>query len=131
MHSSPSCSSSCSLSLPLCSTGRGSESLSTEEKQEVRNTNTASDPSVMASVLSFYLSYLLLLSLSVCVLVCVSVWSSYWRGGFAWDGSALQFNWHPVLMVSGLLLLYGNGEIKDKYIDSHSHFCFSLLLHNL
>ena len=87
----------------------------------------------MASVLSFYLSYLLLLSLSVCVLVCVCVWSSVWRGGFAWDGSALQFNWHPVLMVSGLLLLYGNGEIKEKYIDSHSHshFCFSLLLHSL
>ncbi|KAK1893346.1 Cytochrome b ascorbate-dependent protein 3 [Dissostichus eleginoides] len=65
----------------------------------------------MASVLSFYLSYLLLLSLSVCVLVCVCVWSSSWRGGFAWDGSALQFNWHPVLMVSGLLLLYGNGAV--------------------
>ncbi|KAF3850413.1 hypothetical protein F7725_012185 [Dissostichus mawsoni] len=47
----------------------------------------ASDPSVMASVLSFYLSYLLLLSLS-----------QQLAGGFAWDGSALQFNWHPVLM---------------------------------
>lgn len=118
MHSSPSgssgCSSSCSVSIPLSplsSNGRGSESVSAEEKREVRNPNTASDPSGMASVLSFYLSYLLLLSLSVCVLVCVSVWSSSWRGGFAWDGSALQFNWHPVLMVSGLLLLYGNGAV--------------------
>uniref|UniRef100_A0A4W6CEW0 Lysosomal membrane ascorbate-dependent ferrireductase CYB561A3 n=1 Tax=Lates calcarifer TaxID=8187 RepID=A0A4W6CEW0_LATCA len=32
---------------------------------------------------------------------------SQWRGGFSWDGSALQFNWHPVLMVSGLVVLYG------------------------
>ncbi|KAI4791789.1 hypothetical protein KUCAC02_033799 [Chaenocephalus aceratus] len=90
MHSSPSgssgCSSSCSVSIPLSplsSNGRGSESVSAEEKREVRNPNTASDPSGMA----------------------------YWRGGFAWDGSALQFNWHPVLMVSGLLLLYGNGAV--------------------
>ncbi|TKS78082.1 Cytochrome b ascorbate-dependent protein 3 [Collichthys lucidus] len=34
-----------------------------------------------------------------------------WRGGFAWDGSPKQFNWHPVLMVTGLIVLYGNGAV--------------------
>ncbi|XP_063752520.1 LOW QUALITY PROTEIN: lysosomal membrane ascorbate-dependent ferrireductase CYB561A3 [Eleginops maclovinus] len=116
MRPSPSCSSSCPppLSLPLSprrSPGCGSESSSAAQKQEVRDTNTASDPSVMAHMLSFYLSYLLLLTLSLSCVVCVCVWSSQWRGGFAWDGSPLQFNWHPVLMVTGLLVLYGNGAV--------------------
>uniref|UniRef100_A0A8D3D6H0 Lysosomal membrane ascorbate-dependent ferrireductase CYB561A3 n=1 Tax=Scophthalmus maximus TaxID=52904 RepID=A0A8D3D6H0_SCOMX len=34
-----------------------------------------------------------------------------WRGGFAWDGSELQFNWHPVLMVAGLVVVYGNAVL--------------------
>lgn len=42
----------------------------------------------------------------------VCLWSGTWRGGFAWDGSFLQFNWHPVLMVAGLVVLYGNGEVS-------------------
>ncbi|NXJ83439.1 CYAC3 protein, partial [Trogon melanurus] len=42
----------------------------------------------------------------VCV-VFVSAWCQYWRGGFALDGGAGTFNWHPVLMVTGLVVLYG------------------------
>ncbi|NXS62535.1 CYAC3 protein, partial [Brachypteracias leptosomus] len=37
----------------------------------------------------------------------VSAWCQYWRGGFSWDGSTQTFNWHPVLMVTGMLVLYG------------------------
>ncbi|NXL85677.1 CYAC3 protein, partial [Alectura lathami] len=43
-------------------------------------------------------------------LVCVAfvtAWCQRWRGGFAWDGSARMFNWHPVLMVTGMVVLYG------------------------
>ncbi|XP_074474778.1 lysosomal membrane ascorbate-dependent ferrireductase CYB561A3-like [Sebastes fasciatus] len=58
--------------------------------------------------LCFYVSYALCLCLGLLCLLFVSYWSSHWRGGFSWDGSALQFNWHPVLMVSGLVVLYGN-----------------------
>lgn len=58
----------------------------------------------------FYLFYFLCLCLSVACVVCVCVWNSQWRGGFAWDGSSREFNWHPVLMVTGLVVLYGNGE---------------------
>ncbi|XP_054057546.1 lysosomal membrane ascorbate-dependent ferrireductase CYB561A3 isoform X1 [Rissa tridactyla] len=42
----------------------------------------------------------------VCV-AFVSAWCQHWRGGFAWDGSAQMFNWHPVLMVTGMVVLYG------------------------
>uniref|UniRef100_A0A673J8F8 Lysosomal membrane ascorbate-dependent ferrireductase CYB561A3 n=1 Tax=Sinocyclocheilus rhinocerous TaxID=307959 RepID=A0A673J8F8_9TELE len=54
-------------------------------------------------VLSVWLGFL-------CVMF-VCLWSGIWRGGFAWDGSFLQFNWHPVLMVTSLVVLYGNAIV--------------------
>ncbi|KAJ8396971.1 hypothetical protein AAFF_G00012940 [Aldrovandia affinis] len=65
----------------------------------------------MGSMLLFYVSYLLCVCLGVLCLVFVSYWNSTWRGGFAWDGTARQFNWHPVLMVTGLVVLYGNAAV--------------------
>ncbi|XP_036383473.1 cytochrome b ascorbate-dependent protein 3 [Megalops cyprinoides] len=65
----------------------------------------------MRSMLLFYICYLLSLFLGILCVVFVSYWNSHWRGGFAWDGSALQFNWHPVLMVTGLVVLYGNAAV--------------------
>lgn len=50
-------------------------------------------------------------------ILCVGLtgfWSQYWHGGFAWDGSPQMFNWHPVLMVTGLLVLYGTGKWFSK-----------------
>ncbi|XP_018599532.1 lysosomal membrane ascorbate-dependent ferrireductase CYB561A3 isoform X1 [Scleropages formosus] len=67
--------------------------------------------SAMRSVLLFYLSYLLCLCLGIVCVVFVCYWNNTWRGGFAWDGTALQFNWHPVLMVTGLVVLYGNAAV--------------------
>ncbi|KAF6717600.1 Cytochrome b561 [Oryzias melastigma] len=34
----------------------------------------------------------------------------HYRGGFAWDGSAREFNLHPLCMVLGLVLLHGDGD---------------------
>ncbi|KAI1900772.1 hypothetical protein AGOR_G00053320 [Albula goreensis] len=65
----------------------------------------------MRSMLLFYTLYLLCLSLGLLCVVFVSYWNSTWRGGFAWDGTRLQFNWHPVLMVAGLVVLYGNAAV--------------------
>ncbi|NXG63111.1 CYAC3 protein, partial [Hemiprocne comata] len=48
--------------------------------------------------------------LSILGLLCmafVTAWCQHWRGGFSWDGSILTFNWHPVLMVAGLVVIYG------------------------
>ncbi|NWZ52639.1 CYAC3 protein, partial [Haliaeetus albicilla] len=42
----------------------------------------------------------------ICV-AFVSAWCQHWRGGFALDGSLQMFNWHPVLMVTGMVVLYG------------------------
>uniref|UniRef100_A0A671X6K5 Lysosomal membrane ascorbate-dependent ferrireductase CYB561A3 n=1 Tax=Sparus aurata TaxID=8175 RepID=A0A671X6K5_SPAAU len=57
------------------------------------------------------LTHVLGLCLGLLCLLFVTLWSAHWRGGFSWDGSALQFNWHPVLMVSGLLVLYGYAAV--------------------
>ncbi|KAK7896073.1 hypothetical protein WMY93_021398 [Mugilogobius chulae] len=59
----------------------------------------------------FYFLYGLCLCLSLLCALFVVSWGLYWRGGFAWDGSQLHFNWHPVLMVSGLVILYGNSAV--------------------
>lgn len=75
----------------------------------------------MPSIVSFYVCYLLCLGLSLACMVCVCLWNSRWRGGFAWDGSSLQFNWHPVLMVTGLIVLYGNGAVLYRIPLSWGH----------
>lgn len=60
----------------------------------------------------FYLLVLALSSLgSVCVLFTV-YWMWNWHGGFAWDGSTLMFNCHPVLMVAGMVVVYSAGECE-------------------
>ena len=38
-------------------------------------------------------------------------WGYTYYGGFAWDGTGKMFNWHPVLMIIGLVVLYGNGKL--------------------
>uniref|UniRef100_A0A665V1L9 Lysosomal membrane ascorbate-dependent ferrireductase CYB561A3 n=1 Tax=Echeneis naucrates TaxID=173247 RepID=A0A665V1L9_ECHNA len=65
----------------------------------------------MRPSLGFYVTYTLSLCLGLLCLLFVSCWSSLWRGGFSWTGSPLEFNWHPVLMVSGLVVLHGNAAL--------------------
>ena len=64
----------------------------------------------MRSSVPLYLCLLLCACLGVACVAGVCVWNSQWHGGFAWDDSGLKFNWHPVLMVSGLVVVYGFGE---------------------
>lgn len=47
--------------------------------------------------------------------VLTGVWMGHYRGGFAWDGSAQQFNVHPLCMVLGLVFLQGDGESSRKH----------------
>ena len=45
------------------------------------------------------------------MIVMVGVWLNKYLGGFAWDGSAKEFNLHPLCMVCGIIFLYGEGKI--------------------
>ncbi|XP_015979366.2 cytochrome b reductase 1 [Rousettus aegyptiacus] len=35
------------------------------------------------------------------------IWVLHYRGGLGWDGSSLEFNWHPVLVVTGFVFIQG------------------------
>ncbi|XP_047236625.1 lysosomal membrane ascorbate-dependent ferrireductase CYB561A3 isoform X3 [Girardinichthys multiradiatus] len=130
MHQSGTQSPSCTGSYPsasdcfplgsLSTAACGSETAPMPQKGEASTQGCVSvcqtqpqlaDPFKMRSTVNFYLCYLLCLALGLACVVCVCLWNSRWRGGFAWDGSALQFNWHPVLMVTGLVVLYGYGAV--------------------
>lgn len=37
------------------------------------------------------------------------VWVLHYREGLGWDGTALEFNWHPVLVVTGFVFIQGIG----------------------
>ncbi|KAG5196425.1 hypothetical protein MJG53_016805 [Ovis ammon polii x Ovis aries] len=66
----------------------------------------------------FYLSVLALCSLgSICILSTI-YWMRYWHGGFAWDGSILMFNWHPVLMVTSMVVLYSAASLVYRLPQS-------------
>ena len=52
----------------------------------------------------------------VTVLILAGYWTGHFLGGFAWDGSAQEFNLHPLLMILGLVFFYGDGKRK-KYIN--------------
>ncbi|XP_060762653.1 lysosomal membrane ascorbate-dependent ferrireductase CYB561A3 isoform X1 [Neoarius graeffei] len=90
----------------------------------------------MKATVSFYTAYLLCLVLSVVCVVLVISWNATYREGFSWDGKNTQFNWHPVLMVIGLVVLYGNAAvvyrvpltwIQDKLIWKIVHASLLLL----
>lgn len=40
-------------------------------------------------------------------IIFVLRWVIHFRGGFAWNGGAAEFNWHPVLIVIGFIFLQG------------------------
>lgn len=63
-----------------------------------------------------FLPYSILVgNLAILCLGLTIYWSQHWLGGFAWDGSRKMFNWHPVLMVTGMVILYGIGKRKNIY----------------
>ncbi|XP_022425740.1 cytochrome b ascorbate-dependent protein 3 isoform X2 [Delphinapterus leucas] len=48
------------------------------------------------------------------------IWVLHYREGLGWDGTALEFNWHPVLVVTGFVFIQG--------IASPRFFCLSASL---
>ncbi|EZA54976.1 cytochrome b561 isoform X2 [Ooceraea biroi] len=60
--------------------------------------------------------FTLLLSLTeacgAILIILVAVWTGYYRNGFSWRSNPqLEFNWHPLLMIIGLVFVYGNAML--------------------
>ncbi|XP_006141548.1 cytochrome b reductase 1 isoform X1 [Tupaia chinensis] len=39
--------------------------------------------------------------------ICTLVWVLHYREGLGWDGRGAEFNWHPVLLVTGFVFIQG------------------------
>lgn len=54
------------------------------------------------------------------IMVALSiVWTTKTLKGFAWDGSAKEFNLHPLCMVCGFILLYGEAALAFRVFSTH------------
>ncbi|XP_020782938.1 transmembrane ascorbate-dependent reductase CYB561 [Boleophthalmus pectinirostris] len=58
--------------------------------------------------------------LGLCAVVLTGVWMGRYRGGFAWDGSAQEFNMHPLCMVLGLVFLQGDAILVYRVFRNES-----------
>ncbi|EPY89640.1 cytochrome b ascorbate-dependent protein 3 [Camelus ferus] len=66
----------------------------------------------------FYLAVLALCSLGLMCILFTIYWMRYWHSGFAWDGTVLMFNCHPVLMVTGMVVLYSAASLVYRLPQS-------------
>ena len=61
--------------------------------------------------------YALAAGLSALLVVLLVTWALHFRNGFAWHSKpSREFNWHPFLMVSSLVVLYGHGMRDHLFI---------------
>ena len=55
--------------------------------------------------------------------VLAGIWTGHHLGGFSWQSNPnLEFNWHPLLMILGMIYLYGNGN---------NYFFYNQLFHRI
>lgn len=65
----------------------------------------------------------------VLLVILVLVWTTHYRNGFSWRSNPqLEFNWHPLLMVIGLVFLYANGTV---YLSTLQLSTYRLVAYNL
>eukprot|EP00117_Sycon_ciliatum_P041768 scpid75511/ scgid30495/ Cytochrome b561; Cytochrome b-561 len=46
-------------------------------------------------------------------------WAMYYAGGFAWDGSHKQFNWHPFCMCLAMATFFSNSIVAYRIFPFH------------
>ena len=59
----------------------------------------------------FIVSVIAIQILGGLAIVLTGVWMGEFLGGFAWDGSAKEFNFHPLFMVISLVFLSSEGKL--------------------
>ena len=64
-----------------------------------------------ASPVLFIVSVLAVQILGILALVLTGIWMNHYLGGFGWDGTGHEFDYHPLCMVISLVFLYSEGKI--------------------
>ncbi|ELU10148.1 hypothetical protein CAPTEDRAFT_167574 [Capitella teleta] len=68
-------------------------------------------------------------AIGLAAVVLTAVWMGHYHGGFAWqENPAVQFNYHPLFMVIGLVFLYSNSIISYR-VFRHQNKVYIKLLH--
>ena len=69
-----------------------------------------------ASPVLFVLSVGAIQILGIVAMVLTGIWMKHYLGGFAWDGSGQEFDYHPLCMVISLVFLYSEGKIFTCFL---------------
>lgn len=48
--------------------------------------------------------------LGILAMILTGIWMGKYGGGFAWDGTGHEFNYHPLCMVISMVFLYSEGK---------------------
>ena len=75
----------------------------------------------------FALSVTLLQCFGIAILVMVGVWMGHYRGGFAWNGTAKQFNYHPIFMILSMVFLNSQAMMAFRVFRNDSKSKVKLL----
>ena len=70
-----------------------------------------SDRESVGSPLVFIISVGAIQILGILAMVLTGIWMGKYLGGFAWDGSLQEFNYHPLCMIISMVFLYGEGKL--------------------
>ncbi|XP_047136275.1 lysosomal membrane ascorbate-dependent ferrireductase CYB561A3 [Hydra vulgaris] len=74
--------------------------------------------------------YVVLACLELVAILCfilVLYWTIHYFNGFAWDGTGKEFNLHPVLMVTGMVLFNGNAAIAYRFFRNQNKLKIKVL----
>lgn len=55
-------------------------------------------------------------AVGIVAIIFVLRWVLFYKEGLAWDGGLAEFNWHPVLVVTGFVFLQGTGEWNKRNV---------------
>lgn len=57
---------------------------------------------------TFRLLHTIVQLIGITIVILMASWISIYLGGVGLTTPSLEFNWHPLLMVIGMIFLYGN-----------------------
>lgn len=81
------------------------------------------------SPITFIVSVTLIQVFGILCMILTGVWMGKYRGGFAWDGSGKEFNYHPLCMVIAFVFLYSEGKSDNSLVfDLKIYGIFALII---